>query len=202
MYLSIYQSIFLYFYLSKYLSIYVLMYLYLFKYIYLGSAHQCIHLENISPSAISVSEMTNISLQISALPDLPASDHYLCLYNGKTSTRALKVPGGLICPAPSLAARPPIPPGSDHVTMNLAVTLRSTVKEFVSTQIMIFNCDARSTCLECVSSLWPCAWCVYGNKCSNMASGVDNCKEAIVSSDTSVFQLLQVTINALHPLQI
>jgi len=161
------------------------------KWLSIGSAHQCIHLENITPASVSVQQLTNISLQISSLPDLPATDHYLCLYDGRTSTRATKVPGGLVCPSPPLAARPPIPAGTDHVTMELAVTLRSAVKEFVSTKIMIFNCASRSTCLECVSTLWPCSWCIYTNRCSHTGSTGEVCKEAIVSSDTSVFQLLQ-----------
>ena len=75
--------------------------------------------------------------------------------------------------------------------MNLAVTSHRATKEFVSTNIMLFNCDTHSTCLDCVSSLWPCAWCIYSNKCAHISSGQKNCREAIVSADTSVFQLLQ-----------
>ena len=161
------------------------------KWLSLGAKHQCIHLENITPSSLAIAEMTNISLQISALPELPPTDQYQCVYDGHLSLRATKVPGGLVCPSPPLPSRPNIPANTDHVTMNLAVTSHRATKEFVSTNIMLFNCATHSTCLDCVSSLWPCAWCVYSNKCAHISSGEKNCREAIVSTDTSVFQLLQ-----------
>jgi plexin A len=151
-----------------------------------GSAHhQCIHLENISPGWIPAGEPANISLQISALPELPPTDHYQCLYDTDAASgsnsgrpivalRATKVPGGLVCPAPLPEERPIIPPGADHVTMSLAVTLRhgggssassgGTVKEFVSTSIMVFRCSSHTTCLDCVASRWPCSWCIYTNR--------------------------------------
>ena len=156
------------------------------------SKHQCIHLENIAPSSLAVAELSNISLQIFALPELPPTDQYQCVYDGHLSLRATKVPGGLVCPSPPLASRPAILPGSDHVTMNLAVTSHQAAREFVSTNIMLYSCDTHSTCSDCVSSLWPCSWCIYSNKCSHMSSAsVSSCREAIVSADTSVFQLLQ-----------
>lgn len=160
------------------------------KWLSLGSKHQCIHLENITPSSLAIGEMTNISLQIFALPELPPTDQYQCVYDGHLSLRATKVPGGLVCPSPPMASRPTILAGSDHVTMNLAVTSHQATREFVSTNIMLFSCDTHSTCLDCVSSMWPCSWCIYSNKCSHMSS-TSTCREAIVSSDTSVFQLLQ-----------
>jgi hypothetical protein len=150
-----------------------------------GSAHQqCIQLENISPGWIPADEpAANISLQISALPELPPGDHYQCLYDNTGSggggggravaLRAAKVPGGLVCPAPPPESRPAIPAGADHVTMSLAVTLRhsgtsaAAVKEFVSTSIMVFSCSSHTTCLDCVASRWPCAWCTYSNRFVN-----------------------------------
>ena len=163
------------------------------KWLSLGAKHQCIHLENITPSALAIAEVSNISLQISKLPDLPPTDQYQCVYDGHLSLPAVKVPGGLVCPAPPLQSRPSILPGSDHVTMNLAVTSHQASKEFVSTNIMMFSCDTHSTCLDCVSSMWPCSWCIYSNKCSHMStsSSQSQCREAIVSADTSVFQLLK-----------
>jgi len=161
------------------------------KWLSLGAKHQCIHLENITPSSVAIAEQTNISLQISSLPELPPTDHYQCVYDGHLSMKATKVPGGLVCPTPPVNSRPTIAAHNDHVTMNLAVTSRHAAKEFVSTNIMLFNCETHSTCLDCVASLWPCAWCIYSNKCAHMSSNNNACREAIVSSDTSVFQLLQ-----------
>ena len=98
-----------------------------------------------------------------------------------------------MCPAPPPSARPPIPPGQDHVTVNLAVTARQAAREFVSTQVMVFRCETHSTCLDCLSSPWPCAWCIYTNRCAHLASQSNTCQEAIVSSDTtSVFSLLKM----------
>ena len=52
------------------------------------SKHQCIHLENIAPSSLAVAELSNISLQIFALPELPPTDQYQCVYDGHLSLRA------------------------------------------------------------------------------------------------------------------
>ena len=173
------------------------------KWLSLGAKHQCIHLENIAPSSLAVAELSNISLQIFALPELPPTDQYQCVYDGHLSLRATKVPGGLVCPSPPLASRPAILPGSDHVTMNLAVTSHQAAREFVSTNIMLYSCDTHSTCSDCVSSLWPCSWCIYSNKCSHMSSAsVSSCREAIVSADTSVFQLLQPVAPGAGPRQV
>ena len=167
------------------------------------SKNQCIHLENIAPSSLAVAELSNISLQIFALPELPPTDQYQCVYDGHLSLRATKVPGGLVCPSPPLASRPAILPGSDHVTMNLAVTSHQAAREFVSTNIMLYSCDTHSTCSDCASSLWPCSWCIYSNKCSHMSSAsVSSCREAIVSADTSVFQLLQPVAPGAGPRQV
>ena len=158
----------------------------------LGARHQCVHLESIQPSALSLAQQTNISLQISSLPELPGSDQYQCVYGGSVTLAASKVAGGLVCPAPPPSARPPIPPGQDHVTVSLAVTARQAAREFVSTQVMVFRCETHSTCLDCLTSPWPCAWCIYTNRCAHLASQSSTCQEAIVSSDTtSVFSLLQ-----------
>ena len=155
----------------------------------LGAKHQCIHLESIAPSSLGVTELTNISLQISSLPVLPPRDQYMCVYDGHLSLAATKVPGGLVCPSPPFASRPALPASTDHVTINLAVTSSAATKEFISKNIMLFSCDSHSTCLDCVSSLWPCAWCY--NKCCNLGSPSNSCREAIVSSKSSQFQLLQ-----------
>ena len=120
-----------------------------------GVRHRCIHLENIAPTYIAVSERANISLQISSLPELPHSDQYQCVYDGHYSLSAVKVSGGLVCPTLPLDSRPAIPAAADHITVNLAITSRHAKKEFVSTNIMMYNCDTHTTCLDCVASLWP-----------------------------------------------
>lgn len=88
-----------------------------------------------------------------------------------------------------MPTRPTLPPSADHVTINLAVPSSAATKEFISTNIMLFICDSHSTCLYCVSSLWPCACCY--NRRDHLGSPGNSYSEAIVSSDTSVFQLLQ-----------
>ena len=81
--------------------------------------------------------MTNISLQISSLPEPPPGDEYLCVYDGAVARAAIYPPsgiGGLTCPPPPLNSRPSIPIGDDHVTMKLAITLSSASKvgEYIS----------------------------------------------------------------------
>ena len=85
------------------------------KWLSLGAKHQCIHLENIAPSSLAVAELSNISLQIFALPELPPTDQYQCVYDGHLSLR--QDAGRPRVPEPAAGQPPRHPPGQrsrDH----------------------------------------------------------------------------------------
>ena len=58
---------------------------------------------------------------------------------------------------------PLIPSGESHFTSKLSVRVENG-PDFVATNFTFFDCNTYSSCTSCVSSLFPCDWCVDG-KC-------------------------------------
>ena len=56
---------------------------------------------------------------------------------------------------------PMIPPGESHFTSKLSVRVADG-PNLVSTNFTFFDCNSYSSCTECVSSPFPCDWCVDG----------------------------------------
>ena len=56
---------------------------------------------------------------------------------------------------------PLIPSGESHFTSKLSVRVESG-PDFVATNFTFFDCNTYSSCTSCVSSLFPCDWCVDG----------------------------------------
>ena len=56
---------------------------------------------------------------------------------------------------------PIIPSGESHFTSKLSVRVEKG-PDFVATNFTFFDCNTYSSCTSCVSSLFPCDWCVDG----------------------------------------
>ena len=56
---------------------------------------------------------------------------------------------------------PLIPSGESHFTSKLSVRVEKG-PDFVATNFTFFDCNTYSSCTTCVSSLFPCDWCVDG----------------------------------------
>ena len=56
---------------------------------------------------------------------------------------------------------PVIPTGESHFTSQLAVRVADG-PNLVNTNFTFFDCNSYSSCTACVSSPFPCDWCVDG----------------------------------------
>uniref|UniRef100_A0A8D8WJG1 Plexin-B n=1 Tax=Cacopsylla melanoneura TaxID=428564 RepID=A0A8D8WJG1_9HEMI len=66
-----------------------------------------------------------------------------------------------------------IPAGEHNMTAQLS--LRSTNgSDFVSTSFVFFDCNSYSSCTACVSSPFPCDWCVHDRRCTHNTAD-ENC---------------------------
>ncbi len=119
-------------------------------------------------------------LTIRTLPDLPTGAKYRCVFGGAEPVDAKVTNFGLTCPTPSIAFRPRIPQGQDHIYVPLSVRSTETNKDFVSRSFAYFNCSSHEKCLDCVKSNWACDWCLYQNECVHNAS---QCQGTIISGE-------------------
>ena len=87
---------------------------------------------------------------------------YLSFFSFITMTRYIFI---IILSLPIIFVRndllPMIPSGESHFTSKLSVRLEKG-PDFVATNFTFFDCNTYSSCTSCVSSLFPCDWCVDG----------------------------------------
>lgn len=76
----------------------------------------------------------------------------------------------------------PCPP-TDHFTAKLSVR-KSEGPVFVSTNFTFFDCNTYSSCTECVSSPFPCDWCVDGHRCTH--DSAENCRNDVLVNGVNV----------------
>lgn len=76
---------------------------------------------------------------------------------------------------------------SDHFTAKLSVRMTSG-PDFVATNFTFFDCNTYSSCTQCVSSSFPCDWCVDGHRCTHDTA--ENCRNDILVTGVSVSTLL------------
>lgn len=72
---------------------------------------------------------------------------------------------------------------SDHFTAKLSVRMTSG-PDFVATNFTFFDCNTYSSCTQCVSSSFPCDWCVDGHRCTHDTA--ENCRNDILVTGVSV----------------
>lgn len=115
---------------------------------------------------------------IDNLPTLPGQ--FQCVFEavGKTlMTNATRTDNGVSCTTPRNDLLPLIPPSEHHFTSELSVRM-SEGPDFVSTNFTFFDCNTFSSCTACVSSPFPCDWCVDGHRCTHDTA--ENCRNDIL----------------------
>jgi len=80
---------------------------------------------------------------------------------------------------------------ADHFTAKLSVRMTSG-PDFVTTNFTFFDCNTYSSCTQCVSSNFPCDWCVDGHRCTHDTA--ENCRNDILVTGVSVSSSLQFAV--------
>lgn len=127
------------------------------------------------PSEIDVHrDYTGMILQISgSLPSLSGME-MACDYGNGVRTVA-RVPGPAYghqiayCNLLPRAQFPPFPAGQDHVTVEMSVRVKG--HNIVSANFTIYDCSRigqvypHTACTSCLSTQWPCSWCIQLHSC-------------------------------------
>ncbi|KAG1655459.1 Plexin-A4 [Nymphon striatum] len=141
-------------------------------------AGRCTTITKVSPHQIQRTTVRMLDLEIDNLPNLPGS--FLCTFKafGRIlETKATKTQKGVVCPTPQTDRLPLILPGEHHFTAKLSVR-QGSGPDYVATNFTFYDCSRYFSCTECVSSPFPCDWCVDGHRCTHDTG--ENCRSEIL----------------------
>uniref|UniRef100_A0A3Q2NTC2 Plexin D1 n=1 Tax=Fundulus heteroclitus TaxID=8078 RepID=A0A3Q2NTC2_FUNHE len=141
----------------------------------------------LTPPEISISaKIEAVGILINgSIPDLIGSK-VECEYKPGVSTAATVYGLAQIqtCPLPPPENYQPIPPGTDHLTVSVAIKVNGT--SVVSGSFIIYNCERtgrihpKTSCMSCLSTRWKCYWDQESHLC-------------LSSKDESKLNLLEVS---------
>ena len=126
---------------------------------------RCTTISSVTPHELQRTTARTLNLVIENLPSFPGIfKPFVCAFQamGKTlATNATRTQTGVSCTTPRNDLLPHIPGGESHFTAKLSVGMFDG-PDFVATNFTFFDCNTYSSCTDCVSSLFPCDWCVDG----------------------------------------
>eukprot|EP00096_Caligus_rogercresseyi_P001343 TRINITY_DN1211_c0_g2_i1.p1 TRINITY_DN1211_c0_g2~~TRINITY_DN1211_c0_g2_i1.p1 ORF type:complete len:1044 (+),score=347.68 TRINITY_DN1211_c0_g2_i1:181-3132(+) len=128
---------------------------------------RCTTITQVQPKELQRTTARTLTLSIDNLPSL--SGQFLCVFAalGKTLiTNATLSSNGVTCTTPRNDLLPLIPANEHHFTSLLSVRMAEG-PDFVSTNFTFFDCNTFDTCSSCVSSNFPCDWCVDAHRCTH-----------------------------------
>ncbi|KAF5898117.1 plexin-B3 isoform X1, partial [Clarias magur] len=136
-----------------------------------GHDRQCVSIQSLDPAIHSREEQTEVSFTVMPLPALSQNESLSCAFGNLPAGPAIVEGNRITCQSPQPMLLPPSPPGSDHMTIRLALVFgKVTVSD---TNITFYDCRAvgrlnsTSPCMACVSSEWPCHWCARDELCTH-----------------------------------
>ncbi|ROT77169.1 Plexin-A4 [Penaeus vannamei] len=132
----------------------------------------------VKPDKIQRTTRRTLALMIENMP--PVDGPLQCVFSsmGKDlSTETRRTAEGVSCATPRTALLPDIPQNKNHFTAKLCVRRLDGVK-LVCTNFTFFDCTTYSSCTECVSSPFPCDWCVDGHRCTH--DSAENCRNDVL----------------------
>uniref|UniRef100_A0A9J7YXN4 Plexin-B1 n=2 Tax=Cyprinus carpio TaxID=7962 RepID=A0A9J7YXN4_CYPCA len=172
---------------------------------------QCVSIESLQPSILSREEQTQVQTLIPDHLPLSADESLSCAFGSLAAQPAVVMENRITCQSPAPEQLPPSPPGNDHVSVRMALKFGDVI--ISHTNITFYDCkavgrlNATSPCMACVSSMWPCHWCVKDELCTHDKSCprqhiIYNSRVSVVSEVTTchnmysdLFFFLKVKIN-------
>ncbi|XP_043221511.1 plexin-A2-like isoform X2 [Amphibalanus amphitrite] len=142
---------------------------------------RCTTIESVNPHQLQATTARTLTLTINNLPKLQQSGSFLCAFTlmGRTLITNATQTGQdtLTCGTPRTDLLPPIPSGQHFIQAKLSVRMTSG-PDFVATDFGFYNCHRYQHCSQCVSSPFPCDWCVDGHRCTHDTA--ENCRNDIL----------------------
>ncbi|XP_042830775.1 plexin-B3 isoform X2 [Panthera tigris] len=149
----------------------------------------CPHVQTLLPAHRPRQEQGVVTLSVPRLPTLAMDEYFHCAFGDYDSLAHVEGPH-VACLTPPQDQLPLNPPGTDHVTLPLALMFEDVA--VAATNFSFYDCsavqalEAAAPCRACVGSLWRCHWCprssrcVYGEHCPEGEVTVYSAQEADV----------------------
>ncbi|XP_004598952.2 plexin-B3 [Ochotona princeps] len=146
----------------------------------------CLHIQTLWPTHHPRQEQAQVTLSVPHLPTLAVDEYFHCAFGDYDSLAYVEGPH-VACITPPQAQLPPTLPGTDHITLALALMFEDVT--VATTNFSFYDCSAiqalevAAPCRACVSSLWRCHWCpqsslcVYAEHCPEGEKTVYNAQE-------------------------
>ena len=139
---------------------------------------RCTTITSVQPHELQRTTARTLSLTIEQLPSLTGQFQCVFQAQGKNLiTNATRTPTGVSCTTPRNDLLPAISSTEHHFTSVLSVKMDKG-PDLVSTNFTFFDCNTFSSCTACVSSPFPCDWCVDGHRCTHDTA--ENCRNDIL----------------------
>ncbi|XP_035999861.1 plexin-B3 [Fundulus heteroclitus] len=132
---------------------------------------QCIAVQSLQPANQSREEQTQVTLSVIQLPVLQGTESLLCVFGNLPPQPAIVMGTDLTCHSPAPKLLPPMPAGSDHMTLPVSLTFGHVT--ITTGNMTFYDCGAvsqlnqSSQCLACISSFWRCNWCPLDQLCTH-----------------------------------
>lgn len=139
---------------------------------------KCTTITNVFPAQIQRTTARILNLVIDNLPLLDGN--FYCAFTAFSKTlvtNASRSPQGVQCPTPQTDLLPVIPAPMHHFTSKLSVRMK-VGPDFVATNFTFYDCSSYQSCTSCVSSPFPCDWCVGGHRCTHDTG--ENCRNDVL----------------------
>lgn len=139
---------------------------------------KCTTITSVTPPLIQRTTTRTLSLVIENLPSVEGQ--FLCGFTsqGRTEiTTASRSLSGVACATPPTDSLPSLGANSHDLVTKLSVRMLNG-PDFTATNFTFFDCSSYATCTECVSSPYPCDWCVSGHRCTHDTG--ENCRNDLL----------------------
>ncbi|XP_051525586.1 plexin-B1-like [Myxocyprinus asiaticus] len=136
-----------------------------------GRERQCVSIENLEPAIQSREQQTRVSFTVVQLPVLSKDESLSCTFGSLAAEPVVVRENRITCQSPAPEELPTSPPGNDHVSVRMELKFGNVT--ISHTNITFYDCkavgrlNATSPCMACVSSMWPCHWCVKDELCTH-----------------------------------
>ncbi|XP_021107974.1 plexin-B3 isoform X2 [Heterocephalus glaber] len=129
---------------------------------------RCLRVQSLQPAQQPRQEQGQVTLSVLWLPTLAEDEYFHCAFGDYDSLAHVQGPH-VACVTPPEDQVPRNPPGTDHVTLHLALMFEDVA--VATTNFSFYDCstvqalEVAAPCHTCVSSPWRCHWCPQSSRC-------------------------------------
>ncbi|CRK93426.1 CLUMA_CG006962, isoform A, partial [Clunio marinus] len=137
-----------------------------------------VEITSVTPHQLQRTTSRILELVIDHLPNV--KEHLVCAFTIKENvivTNATRNDNIVYCATPRTDLLPQIEQGRHHFTARLSVRTASG-SDLAFTNSTFFDCSTHLSCTRCVSSLFPCDWCIETHHCTHDTA--ENCRNDIM----------------------